>query len=83
LIIAEGNHANDVSLSKVNLLAFACDYSELHKPPKEPEHSDFFLSSSKSLLKAPNHEHEPIKEWILNVQEKPQSPFPNYPAATL
>ena len=62
LIIAEGNHANDVPLSKVNLLASGYDFSELHKPQKELEDSNFCLTFSEPLLKASYHKHKPFKD---------------------
>ena len=61
LIINEGNCANDVPLSRVNLPTSAYEFSELHEPQKGPEHSDFFRTFSEPLLRPHTMSINPLK----------------------
>ena len=70
IFINEGNHANDVPLSKVKLPTYVQDFSEFLKPQPGPGDSNFFLTFSEPLFKAPYHEHKPFKDWIFKVQKK-------------
>ena len=57
--------------------------SKLHKskPTEKPEHSRCLLSFSEPLLKASYHEFKAFKEWILNIQDKPETPMPAHRVA--
>ena len=57
--------------------------SELHKnkPTKKLEHYGYLRSFSETLLKASNHEFRAFEEWILNVQDEPESPMRTHPIA--
>ena len=57
--------------------------SELHKikPQKSQSQSDLLLTCGEPLLKASEHEFEALKEWILQVQEEPETPLPSHPIA--
>ena len=57
--------------------------SELHKikPQKSQTQSDLLLTCGEPLLKASQHEFEALKEWILQVQEEPETPLPSHPIA--
>ena len=57
--------------------------SELHKskPQKKPEHSGCLLTFSEPLRQASYHEFKAFKEWILNIQEEPETPLPSHPIA--
>jgi len=57
--------------------------SELHKimPQKSPNQSDLLLTLGEPLLKASQHEFKALQEWILQVQDKPETPLPSHPIA--
>ena len=76
LLITEGQYAHDVPISQVDLPSSTYDYSKLHEP-KQREHSDFFLTSSKPLFKATHLELTPFKEWPFDGPKQPKYLFPN------
>jgi len=57
--------------------------SQLHKdkPQKKPHQSDLLLTLSEPLSKASYHEFKAFKEWILNIQDEPESPLPSHSVA--
>ena len=57
--------------------------SDLHKnkPTKGYDQSGCLLTFSETLLKASNHEFKAFKEWILTLQNEPESPMPTHPFA--
>ena len=57
--------------------------SKLHEtqPQKKPKHIDCLLSVSEPILKASQHEFKAFKEWILSVQDEPESLMPTHPIA--
>ena len=52
-----------------------------NKPTKGHEHSGYLLTFSETLLKASNHELKAFKEWILTLQDEPESPMITHPIA--
>jgi len=76
LLITKGNCAHDVPLGQLDCPASTCDYSPLHKP-REREHSNFFLTSSKPPFKATHLTLTPLKEWPFNGPNQLEYPFPN------
>ena len=57
--------------------------SELHKikPQKSPNQSDLLLTLREPLLKASQNKFKALKEWILQVQDKPETPLLSHPIA--
>ena len=51
------------------------------KPQKTQNQSDLHLTYGEPLLKASQHEFEALTEWILQVQEEPETPLPSHPIA--
>ena len=52
-----------------------------NKPTKKPDHCGCLLSFSEPFLKASYHEFKAFKEWILNIQDEPETPMPTHPIA--
>ena len=51
------------------------------KPQKSQNQSDLLLTYVEPLLKAPQHEFKALKDWILQVQDEPETPLPSHPIA--
>jgi len=43
---------------------------------KKPKQVDYLLSMSEPILKASQHEFKAFKEWILSMQDEPESLMP-------
>jgi len=51
------------------------------KLTKGHDHSGCLLTFSETLLRASNHEFKAFKEWILTLQDEPESLLPTHPLA--
>jgi len=58
--------------------------SKLHEnqPQKMPKHIDCRLSMNEAILKSSQYEFKAFKEWILSMQDEPESLMPAHPIAT-
>jgi len=57
--------------------------SKLHEiqPQKKPKPKDCLLYMTEPILEASQHESKAFKEWILSMQEEPESSLPTHPIA--
>jgi len=55
--------------------------SKLHEiqPQKKPKHKDCLVFVTEPILKASHHEFKAINEWILSMQDEPESSLPTHP----